>query len=558
MKIKKIEIKNFKNISSKGLVINCNSSLNCFIGKNGVGKSAVFDAVKCLIEASNGIENIKKIFKEQSFVSLKSLRLNNDNNQKNVLIKVSFYDDSNIILEISFRKQDLIDNSPISLLALSEYPDRIKSPGGLCAIPAKFSLYCSHFVDKSKICELCQSNIKQIKVISADRMQEKRTDNNSCLGNNFLAAENESQIGRINGITGQKFHYLKMHDDRLLVKDDLINYDNICGHNDYYHYVDLINKNEGERPVIMSVSIYDESHGIRNDAIISDSITRRKPNIIFIDEPELYLHPQAKKALFRTFEDLSKQGIQIFYITHSSEFLSHENPENIHLFKNENEVKIFKGSKLIKDDNMENSLMEKIELNNAFFAENLIVVEGKSDKKVITEIIKRNNNNKIPEDFDITIIDCCGQKELTKIFDLYNKFNKKIFFLLDHDIRNAQPSLHNTLFNRMNEKIDFKIIFPIEDKAIKGKCYAKKINEFHKYFIFKDALETFFGYDYKNDKDSFGKEEIFKDAFYTDKKNLCDKIYNELKGFFIFENHEENSKASIENLDCKHNRGKSE
>jgi len=272
MKIKKIEIKNFKNISSKGLTINCNDRLNCFIGKNGVGKSAVFDAVKCLIEASNGIENIKKIFKEQSFVSLKSLRINNDDNQKNVLIKVNFYDDSNVILEISFRKQDLIDNSPKSLLALSEYSDRIKSPGGLCEIPAKFSLYCSHFVDKNKICELCQSHIKQIKVISADRMQEKRTDNNSCLGNNFLAADNESQIGRITGISGQKFHYFKMYDDRLLVKDDLINYD-----------TSIFEENYDKAQIAISLSHmyaykeinekYDNALILEDDAILHDNFS---------------------------------------------------------------------------------------------------------------------------------------------------------------------------------------------------------------------------------------------------------------------------------------------
>jgi len=308
------------------------------------------------------------------------------------------------------------------------------------------------------------------------------------------------------------------------------------------------------------VNLKDEGSGIQNSFIIAtlrslSKIKGNNQNPIFIDEPELYLHPQAKKALFRTFEDLSKQGIQIFYITHSSEFLSYENPENIHLFKNGNEVEVFQGDENCK---MENSLMEKIELNNAFFAENLIVVEGKSDKKVITEIIKRNNNNNIPEDFDITIIDCSGKEELPKIFDLYKKFNKKIFFLLDHDIRNAQPSLHNQLFNRMNEKIDFKDIFPCyhcskgEDKTIQGKFYAKKINEFHKYFIFKDAIETFFGYDYKNDKDRFGKEEIFKDVFYTDKRDLCDKIYNELENFFSFENCEGNSKTSIEDQDSKH------
>ncbi len=516
MFIKKIEIKNFKNISSKGLTINCNDGLNCFIGKNGAGKSSVFEAINCLFEASKDIEQSKELFRKNFLISSNAIQQENINGNRYTLIEVSFDDNSSLYLKISFPKN--IQFAPYNY---------IKS--ALDNIPAEYEFYCSHLINQKQCCELCSDKMKNIRMITADRIYKEKIDTNT--SGNMLASESQNEIGRLKGITGQKFHYQNKYDDRFLVKDDGLNYDNIGGWKDEFGIMMPMDKDKNiSQP---SVDISNESHGIRNDAILSNELRRNRSwKVIFIDEPELYLHPQAKKALFRTFEDLSKQGIQIFYITHSSEFLSYENPENIHLFKNENGVEVFKGDQNCR---MENSLMEKIELNNAFFAENLIVVEGKTDKKVITEIIKRNYNGKIPEDFDITVIDCGGKDELPKIFDLYKKFNKKIFFLLDYDIRNNQRSLHNQLFKRLGELVNFDVIFPSSDQDIKGKFFANNIeNELYKFFIFKDAIETFFGYDYKDEKEKFKEEEIFKDNFYETKKDLCDKIHDELKNFFVF------------------------
>src|SRR5690606_16680021 len=41
---------------------------------------------------------------------------------------------------------------------------------------------------------------------------------------------------------------------------------------------------------------------------------------IAIEEPEIYLHPHARRSLYTLFTDLAEQGSQIFYSTHSEDF----------------------------------------------------------------------------------------------------------------------------------------------------------------------------------------------------------------------------------------------
>jgi putative ATP-dependent endonuclease of OLD family len=76
MKIKTINIKNFKSI--KELEINCNEGINAFIGKNGTGKSAVFDAINIVLGETYPTANT---FQKDYF---------NDNKEE-VVIEIEFY-----------------------------------------------------------------------------------------------------------------------------------------------------------------------------------------------------------------------------------------------------------------------------------------------------------------------------------------------------------------------------------------------------------------------------------------------------------------------------------
>ncbi len=67
-------------------------------------------------------------------------------------------------------------------------------------------------------------------------------------------------------------------------------------------------------------NIYVVAEGFKKIAIVERLIrnrTLKKGSIIFIDEPEAYLHPQAVLTFIEMLNKISKQGIQIFIATHS-------------------------------------------------------------------------------------------------------------------------------------------------------------------------------------------------------------------------------------------------
>jgi predicted ATP-dependent endonuclease of OLD family len=47
-------------------------------------------------------------------------------------------------------------------------------------------------------------------------------------------------------------------------------------------------------------------------------------SIIAIDEPEIFLHPQAQRSFYRIIRHLGKTGTQVFYTTHSNQFVDVE------------------------------------------------------------------------------------------------------------------------------------------------------------------------------------------------------------------------------------------
>lgn len=54
---------------------------------------------------------------------------------------------------------------------------------------------------------------------------------------------------------------------------------------------------------------------------------------IFIDEPELFLHPQAQRNFYNILNELADSGTQIFHTTHSPAFINLANFDQIYLVR---------------------------------------------------------------------------------------------------------------------------------------------------------------------------------------------------------------------------------
>jgi len=117
--------------------------------------------------------------------------------------------------------------------------------------------------------------------------------------------------------------------------------------------------------------------------------------LLLIDEPELYLHPQAIEVIKDALKELSKEGYQIIFSTHSAMMLTHEDVENALLVRKNADVGTHCRATLrnaierIAQD-APSQLQLLFSLSNAsqiLFSERVILTEGRTEEKVLPTVV---------------------------------------------------------------------------------------------------------------------------------------------------------------------------
>ncbi|HBO2993407.1 TPA: AAA family ATPase [Pseudomonas aeruginosa] len=113
--------------------------------------------------------------------------------------------------------------------------------------------------------------------------------------------------------------------------------------------------------------------------------------LLLIDEPELYLHPQAVRRLRQALETLSRTGFQVVYSTHSPLMLSRENAADTIIVGKQREVGTFTRlplrqavpSALQEAEAQSRTLFELGNLSEIYFSERVVLCEGKTDRRLL-------------------------------------------------------------------------------------------------------------------------------------------------------------------------------
>lgn len=184
--------------------------------------------------------------------------------------------------------------------------------------------------------------------------------------------------------------------------------------------------------------------------------------VIFgIEEPEIYLYPQAQRSLYKNFIDLSK-NTQIFYSTHNPNFVNASRPDDIIILRKKTDKGTYK---LEKDSyfNSENAEKEKYKIythfnperNEIFFAKKTVLVEGDSDKILFTTLCQ-----KWGIDLDlkgVSIISCGGKGGVNYFVGVCNLIGLGDYFAIwDKDSDSYSPKkdyLQDTLSKKKGIEI---------------------------------------------------------------------------------------------------------
>ena len=218
------------------------------------------------------------------------------------------------------------------------------------------------------------------------------------------------------------------------------------------------------RPRITSLTGFEvdiENEGAGVQSAVAIAIARayaeivQKPLILAIEEPELYLHPHGCRHFYKILKELSRRGVQVIYTTHERSFVNVADLESILLVKKENGgTRVYTCRNSITGiDAIKIASKFDEELNEVFFADEVILVEGPEDKIACKLAFERLGVEL--DKHNISVIDCGGNTGIRPMVEILQSFNIDTYVLMDEDPGNPKTQqLINNLKNLLgNDRV---------------------------------------------------------------------------------------------------------
>lgn len=278
-------------------------------------------------------------------------------------------------------------------------------------------------------------------------------------------------------------------------------------------------------------------------------------SLLILEEPELFLHPHAKRMLSDILNDFIKNGgrnneNQIIITTHSEEFIHNVDIENINVIRKTKEGT--KKSRINKENYGDGKELQKLKIElqhkntEMFFAEKVILVEGE-EQILIPNIVQKIYGKNILNNNDISIIKVGGKSYFYIYRKVLNELNIKNYIIADYDILNrgletllegCDKNKLNTIKSQIDEEIknnkstnketnsrDWKYLASILDEMTEKNFYDNRINEIWANFrtrIFKKNKLEDLNQDLKVEILNFITDMYNKDIFIMKKGELED------------------------------------
>lgn len=500
MKINYITIKNFRSIMDETIVFP-ESGILALVGPNNAGKSNILRAV----------ENILG----DSWFSGDRAELNDHfmkNSKRVIQIEICFNNGRKVSFDSSEKWPEYLDNEGKKITSWhipQNSKGSIKDDFPCTFLPANRDLAKNmqfrSYELMGKIAKAFNGKIEeQTKTKLKTKFDEIMSEFDSIGGfsdfkkdfaNYFNELQSDSPYKlKVDFKAFSPLNYFKTIN--ILANDSSVN-------NDYD--IDPIELGEGNKSLMLFALIRSYAKNFKQDAC----------GVLAIEEPEIYLHPQARRHLYQVLKEIvNDSNIQIIYTTHSPDFLSTEEFSSIGLVSKDaqegTKVKIITEQDLVdfskntgvpesKTDT--NNIKEfytttsDAKLNEGFFAKHLILVEGDTEELCLPFLFERLGLKYYSS--GISVIGVEGKNQIPKYWRLFKAFDIKLSVVFDSD---SQGNKNIADCFGLNENIISESI----DKMKKIETTNQNI------FVFEKDFESALKKDFNNDKqwDIYEKEAI--------------------------------------------------
>src|SRR5262249_33128996 len=241
---------------------------------------------------------------------------------------------------------------------------------------------------------------------------------------------------------------------------------------DFYKSLDIIIKDHG-----FAISATEVGEGFQNAVVLAVlrafEETRRSGAILLIEEPEMFLHLQMQRSLYKTLRRIGETN-QVIYATHSPHFVSIPEYPDVLLVRRDEEGTYVVQSSLAFDRQRREKLLKELdsERSELFFAKRLLLVEGDTEKLSFPAYASRLN-----VDLDragATIVEVGGKRNLKEFAELAISFKIPTGIVYDKDSsdfrdKKAEEERYNKTLDALeNESQDVRVW--CIDSKIRGRC----------------------------------------------------------------------------------------
>jgi predicted ATP-dependent endonuclease of OLD family len=168
-------------------------------------------------------------------------------------------------------------------------------------------------------------------------------------------------------------------------------------------------------------------------AILKTYEERNRQGAIFlIEEPELYLHPQMQRSLYKTLKAISETN-QVIYVTHCANFVTIPEFDNIRMVEKGPSGTFVNKSDLASTPQLREKLRKEMdpERSELFFASKILFVEGDTEKLSIPVYALKSSIDL--DSRNTSIVEVGGKRNLKDLVELALSFGKRVGILYDRD-----------------------------------------------------------------------------------------------------------------------------